>query len=117
MATLTKTTALGSYGDYSSANVADLTMTAGDVGGDQFVATGRDLVVVYNSGGATYYITIESTDDPYGREGDITQYDVGAGEHAVFGPFKRPGWVDSSGYIQITVENAALYVGIVALPA
>ena len=115
---LTKTTALGSYGDYSTANAADLTMAAADVvNGNQFVSTGRDLLIARNSGGSAYYVTVSSSEDPYGREGDITQYDVGAGEVAIFGPFKRPGWVQSDGYIYVDAENAAVYLGVVALPA
>ena len=112
------TTALGPYGDYSTANAADLTMAAADVGnGNQFASSGRDLLVAYNSGGSPYYVTVSSVADPYGRTGDITQYDVGAGEYAVFGPFKRPGWIQTDGYVYVDAENAAVYLGVVALPA
>jgi hypothetical protein len=117
--TLTKTTALGAYGDYSVANAADVTMTAADTSNkNQFVVSSSDLVIAYNSGGSAYTVTIDSAADPhYGREGDITTYSIGAGEHAVFGPFKRPGWVQSDGYVYLEASNAAVYFGVIVLPA
>lgn len=116
--TITKTTALGPYGDYSVANAADLATQAADVSnGNQFEPSSQDLLIVRNSGGSTYYVTVQSSPDPtYNREGDINQYDVGAGEIAIFGPFRRPGWVQSDGYIYVDGENVALYFGVVALP-
>ena len=116
--TLTKTTALGAYGDYSVANAADMTMTAADTSNDnQFVASSKDLVIAHNTGGSAYTVTITSAADPtYGREGDITTYSLGAGEYAVFGPFKRPGWVQSDGYVYLEASNASVKFGVVALP-
>lgn len=116
--TLTKTTALGPYGDYSVADSADLVMAAADVGnGNQFVPSGRDLLIAHNTGGSAYTVTVDSVPDPhYGREGDITTYSVGAGERAIFGPFKRAGWVQSDGYIYVNGSNALIYFGVVALP-
>lgn len=117
--TLTKTTVLGAYGDYSVANAADITMTAADVAnGNQFVCGDRDLLVVHNTGGSAYTVTVDSVADPhYGREGDITTYSVGAGEYAAFGPFKAPGWRQSDGYVYVDGSNALLYFGVLALPA
>jgi len=117
--TLTKTTALGAYGDYSGASSADLTMTAADTSNqNQFVASSSDLVIAHNTGGSTYTITITSAADPtYGREGDVDTYSLGAGEYAVFGPFRRPGWVQSDGYVYLEASNALVKFGVVTLPA
>jgi len=117
--TLTKTTALGAYGDYSVANSADMTMAAADTSNqNQFVASSRDLVIAHNTGGSAYTITVTSVDDPhYGRQGDIATYSLGAGEYAIFGPFKRPGWVQSDGYVYLEASNALVKFGVVALPA
>ena len=116
--TLTKTTALGPYGDYSAANAADLAMAAADTTNyNQFVASSRDLVIAHNTGGSAYTVTITSSDDPYGRTGDVAAYSLGAGEYAVFGPFKRPGWVQADGYVYLQASNAAVKFGVVALPA
>ena len=117
--TLTKTTALGAYGDYSVADSADMAMTAADISNqNQFVASARDLVVAHNTGGSAYTITITSIEDPhYGRLGTITTYSLGAGEYAVFGPFKRAGWVQSDGYVYLEANNALVKFGVVVVPA
>lgn len=116
--TLTKTAALGAYGDYSVANAADLTMAAADTSNqNQFVASSRDLVIAHNTGGSAQTVTITSSDDPYGRSGDIDAYSIGAGEYAIFGPFKRPGWIQSDGYVYLEANSTDVKFGVVALPA
>lgn len=116
--TLTKTTALGAYGSYT-ANAADLTMAAADVSNkNQFVASSGDLVIAHNTGGSAYTVTVTSSADPhYNREGDISAYSLGAGEYAIFGPFKRPGWVQSDGYLYLEANNSAVKFGVVVIPA
>ncbi len=114
---LVKTNALGSYGDYSVANAADLTMAAADVANkNQFASTGNELVVVHNTGGSPYTYTVTSSPDPYGRTKDIDAYSIGAGEYAVFGPLELTGWVQSDGKIYCEASNAALKIGVVKLP-
>lgn len=114
--TLTKTTPVGSYGTYSAA-AAKLTMAAADVANkNQFVASGNDLVVAHNTGGAPYTVTITSTPDEYGRSGDITTYSIPAGEYHIFGPFKLPGWQQTDGKIYLEASNALVFFGVIALP-
>jgi hypothetical protein len=115
--TLTKTTPLGSYGTYG-ANLADLTLAAADVGNkNQFAAGGNDLIVARNSDGANpYTVTITSAVDPYNRTSDISAYTLQAGEVAVFGPMKLTGWRQSDGMIYLEANNAAILLGVVALP-
>lgn len=113
---LTKTTALGAYGNYA-ANAADLTMAVADVANkNQFTATGKDLIVAHNTGASAYTVTISSAPDPYGRSGDIAAYSIGAGEYAVFGPMELTGWMQPDGKIYLEAENAAVKFGVVALP-
>ena len=116
---LTVTTALGPYGDYTAANVADLDMDAADPSNkNQYTPSSRDLVIAHNTGGSAYTITITSAADPtYGRTGDIDSYSLGAGEYAVFGPFVRAGWVQSDGYVYLEASNALVLFGVIALPA
>ena len=115
--TLTKTTALGSYGDYSVGNAADVTMTAANVADkNQFTATGDDLIVVHNTGGAPYTFTVTSSADPYGRTKDISAYSIGAGEYAVFGPLELTGWVQSDGKVYCEANNALVKIGVIKLP-
>lgn len=113
-ATLTKTTPLGSYGTYA-ANAADLTMAAATVADkNQFVASGKDLVIAHNTGAGAHNITITSVVDPYGRTGDIT-YALGAGEYAIFGPFDLPGWMQTDGKIYLEADHAEIKFGVVPL--
>ena len=91
----TPVTPLGPFGTYS-AEAADVVPAAltGSAGssGDQFVASGNDLVIAEETGGGAQTITFSSVTDPFGRTGDITAYSIGANEFAVFGPFKVIGW-------------------------
>ena len=99
------------------ADAADLTMAAADtVNQNQFTCQGNDLVIAHNTGGSAYTVTVTSADDPYGRSGDVDAYSVGAGEYAIFGPFKSPGWQQSDGKVYLEASNAAVYFGVVTLP-
>ena len=110
---LTKSVAPGSY---ASALIL-LTMSAADVGGNEFVSSGNDLIIVHNTHGSIdYYVTLTSKPDPMGRLGHITQYDIPWGEIRVFGPTKNLGWRQTNGTILITAENAAIKIGIIKLP-
>lgn len=102
-----------------AANGADFVFTAGDVGGDTFVCTGRELLIAFNSGGAPYTINITSVNDEKGRAGDIASYSIGAGEYASFGVglTNSKGWKNSSGQIAVSVENAAVKWAVLRLPA
>lgn len=112
---LTKTTALGAYGNYA-ADAADLTMTAADNSDkNSFTFTGNDLVIAHNTGVSEHTITISSVADPYGRSGDISAYALGAGEYAVFGPFKVRGWQQSDGKMYLEANSDEVKFGVVAL--
>lgn len=111
-ATLTVTTAPGSN---NYAGVA-LTMTAADaVNQNQFVASGKDLIVAHNTGGSSYTITITSVADPYGRTKDVAAVSIGAGVYMVFGPLELTGWVQTDGKVYIEANNASVKFGIVRL--
>ena len=61
--TLTKSS---SPGPNPTAGVA-VTMTAADTTNfEQFTLTGREVLIVHNTGGSSYTYTITSTADPYG---------------------------------------------------
>lgn len=104
-------------GAYAQAGVA-LTMAAADVANkNQWVATGKDLVVAHNTGASAYTVTITSVPDPqYGRTGDVTNDSIPAGEYRVYGPFPKVGWVQTDTYIRIEASNASVKLGVVKLP-
>ena len=100
-----------------TAGLADFLFEAGDTAGSTFSASGRDLVIIYNSHGANAYtVTIASTVDPYNRAQDVTAYSLAAGEYALFGPLKVQGWASvSTSLITITVENVAVKIAVIRL--
>lgn len=114
--TLTAKAVVGGYGTYT-ANGADFTFTVADVAnGNQVAATNNDLVLAYNSSGASAYtVTIGSVADPFNRTGDITTYSLGLGEYAVFGPFPNLGWKQTDGYLYLNASNAAVMFAVIAL--
>jgi hypothetical protein len=110
--------ALGPYGTYA-ANAADLTMIDADVlKVDRFEATGRDLVLVHNTGALAASVSVWSAPDPtLGRYGDVENYELAAGVYAVLGPFTVPGWRQSDGCVYLVASNAAVKMQVIALPA
>jgi hypothetical protein len=113
---VTVTDALGSYGDYATANAADLTMEAADPSNKNKVPhTGDILLIAHNTGGSAQLVSVTSVDDAYGRQEDIDEYSVGAGEYAVFGPFKVQGWIQSDGQLYFEADSADVKFGVVKL--
>jgi len=91
-------------------------MTACDTAnGNQFIAQGKDLVIIHNTGGSPYTVTINSIGDPYGRLGDLTTISVPAGEYRIFGPVELTGWRQADGFVYLTASNVAVKFGIVTL--
>jgi len=116
--TLTKTVPLGSNGAYG-ANLADMVMTAAEASlKNQYVCSGNDIVIAHNTnaGSTARTVTVTSSADPYGRTGDITAYSIGAGEFAIFGPFKTTGWIQADGKVYLEASNAEVKFGVVTLP-
>jgi len=112
-------TPLGSYPALPIAALgADFVFTAADASnGNSFVSTGRELLLVQNSGGSAYTVTVSSVADTIQRTGDITTYSVGAGLFSMFGPFLQPGWKQSDGTVLVTASNAAIKFAVVRLPS
>ncbi len=107
---LTKTTRPGSYAGSGTA----LTMTGADTTNqNSFKANGGDLVIAHNTDTASHTITINSVDDRYGRQEDITAESIAAGEIRIFGPFKTHGWMQSDGQIYLEADDASVEFGIV----
>jgi hypothetical protein len=100
------------------ATSADFVYTAADASnGNSFVSTGRELVLVNNSGGSAYTVTFTSVVDSVNRTGDITTYSVGAGLFSVFGPFAMNGWKQTDGTVHVTASNAAIKFAVIRLPS
>lgn len=88
------TTAPGAHGGASAA----VTKTAADTTNkEQFRITGRDLLLIHNTGGSSATWTATSVDDPYGRSEDITTESIAAGAIHVYGPTRMEGWAQTDG--------------------
>jgi len=111
--TLTKTT---SPGPNPAAGVA-VTMTAVDTTNHEQVAlTGRELILIHNTGGSSYTYTITSVADPYGRTGHITTQTIAAGAIHVLGPLSLEGWRQTDGMLYLEASNTAVKIGVISLP-
>jgi hypothetical protein len=108
---------LGSIGDYSVGDAADFTFLAADVANmEQFVSTGKEMILARNVGGGPFLITVNSVNDPFNRTGDIVDYSLGALEFAMFGPFDRTGWKQVGGFIFFEANNVAIEFAVIRLP-
>jgi hypothetical protein len=117
--TLTKSTAQGNFPTLQpAANSLDLIMTAADATNkEQFVASGKDLIIFHNTGVSTRAVTFTSVVDPKNnRPGDVTAYSIGAGKYGHFGPLTREGWMQTDGYIYSEASHADVKFGVITLP-
>jgi hypothetical protein len=110
---------LGPFAAYG-AGLADFTFAAGTItDGDNWVCSGRDILVVNNTDGGAQTVTIVSVDDETSRSGNITAYSLAAGDFAAFGVglTNSKGWMGAGKKIRITVSSAAVKVAVLTLPA
>lgn len=108
---------LGSIGDYSVGDAADLTFLAADtVNFEQTRLTGKEMVMARNVGGGPFTITVNSVNDPFNRTNDITAYSLGAGEFAILGPFDQAGWKQTDGFLYFEANNVAIEFAVVKVP-
>jgi len=111
--TLTPTLAPKGYG---TAGVA-VTFTAWDAtNGNQFLCTGKEVLVVQNSGVAPQTVTITSQADPYGRSGDITAESIAIGAFHVFQQFPQEGWADAGGMVHVDGSTVDIKFAVLRLP-
>ena len=86
------------------------------LGGQTPIIDSKTTLFVVNTGSVGHTITIGSVVDvPFNRAGDITAYNVPAGEVHVFGPFKTAGW-SNAGNLTFNTSDVSLEVGVVTLP-
>lgn len=117
---LTPVTAPGPYPALPlGANSRDVAFTAAGASfadGSSFPITGRELLLVHNGNAGAQTVTISSVADDLGRTGDITTYSIGIGEYALFGPFKKEGWGQSTGALHFAASAADVEFLVVRVP-
>jgi hypothetical protein len=102
---------------YPTAGVA-VTMTAADTTNkERFVLTGREILVIQNTGAGAHTYTITSTADPQGRTSDISAQSIAAGAIHMLGPLDLPGWAQTSGqYLHIEANHTEVKWGVYRMP-
>lgn len=110
--TLTPTQAPGSY---AGTGVAVIMTAADAVNLNQFRASGKDLVIVQNTGIGGHTFTVTSEPDPYGRSGDIAAEAIAAGEIRVVGPLEVEGWMQPDGNVYLQADSNEVKFGVLRL--
>lgn len=94
------------------------TLVAADVGGDEFVNSGRDFIHIKNTNASPIDVTINSQalcDQGVDHDVDVT-IPATTGEKFI-GPFPKDRFNDTAGKVQITYSAVTdVTIGIVRLP-
>lgn len=109
---------VGPYVKEGTTQFTTLTTTASDPTNKNSIvmSTGRCLVLFENSDGANPgWVTVEASDDAYGRTTGITQQDIPASGWGAF-IFEPHGWEGSLGGRNLTVDTEASTIKILAIP-
>jgi hypothetical protein len=94
-----------------------LTFTAADTSnGNKVALTGKELILVQNSGASAYTVTVTSAPDSLGRTKDITADSIPAGGFKVYGVPQVEGWRQTDGTLSLDANNAAIKFCVVRLP-
>lgn len=111
---LTKTT---SPAPYPTAGQA-ITMNAADaVNQNYFTFTGKEIILIHNSGASTRTYTLTASADAFGRAVDIGPTNIAAGVTHVIGPFTTlAGWKQTNGQFYLEANHAEVLFGIIVVP-
>lgn len=115
---LTPITVLGPYPSLPvSANGLDLTWTAADATNkNQISFNGPKLILAKNSHASTAYtVTLTSKTDNRNRTGDVTAYQLEAGDVMAFRIDNAEGWQQSDGYVYLEANNASVQFAVINL--
>jgi hypothetical protein len=78
--------------------------------GNSFVASNKDYLFVWNSGGSTFTITLRSVPEQvFSRSGDLTLSLI-AGQMDILGPITKAGWMQGDGNIYLDASDASVKV-------
>jgi hypothetical protein len=80
----------------------DLTLSTATDGGDDFVSTGVEKLLVVSSSASTVTMTVPVTQTVDGEAVDDKTIDIGAGETALLGPWPRNIYGDSENKVSFS---------------
>ncbi|KKM71085.1 hypothetical protein LCGC14_1434240 [marine sediment metagenome] len=99
-----------------SVGALDFTFANGDTAlGNEFVITGRQLLLVFNNDVGAQTFTISSVPDAFGRKGDITDYSLDAGDYVAFWFGSVVGWRQTANKILLASSNDAIQYAVLNL--
>jgi hypothetical protein len=111
--TLTPILALGGY---PTAGVTAVFTPADPVNLNQFLCTGKEVLLTLNTDTVAQTLTIHSVTDPYGRKGDIVAESIAPGAYHVFGPLTKAFWAQTNGFVNVDPSAATLSFVLIHLP-
>ncbi len=89
---------------------------AGELAGDTYSLTGREIILVRNPDASPHNITVTSQPSAgTSRTGDITNAVIPALAVRAFQLFPTNGWIDPTGLINLTVDNVLLELAALRL--
>jgi hypothetical protein len=103
-------------GQYPTAGVALTEVACDPVNFNQFVASGRDLLIARNTDVGAQTVTLRSVADDKGRTGDITAESIPAGGLHIFGPLAKSYWAQANGFINVDGASANIKFSVVQIP-
>jgi hypothetical protein len=103
-------------GAYSGASAVVTFTAANTTDKEQFALTGKELILINNTGGGAATWTATSVADPYGRVGNIAAESIAAGAIRVFGPVKVEGWSQTDGKFYLEASANTVKFAVIVLP-
>jgi hypothetical protein len=110
---------VGPFADQPVADALNIAWQTGTVGGEHFVCTGREILLIRNDSGSNT-VTISSVDNDKGRQEDLTAYAITGSEIAVWtgGLTNAKGWKQTNGTIVVTATTGtSVSFAVLRLPA
>ena len=104
-------------GKFATDGVAVTWAAADAANGNQFVCTGREVLLARNTDASAHTVTVTSTADSAGRTGDITADSIAADAMHVYQEFPTVGWMQSNGYIYVDCDDVTVELAVLRLPA
>jgi hypothetical protein len=101
---------------HPGASVAYTFATADTADHNDFLLTGREVLLISNGGASPVDVTVGSVADPYGRTGDLT-LTVAAGATRAIAFLDRAGWMQSDGALYLNTTSTDISYAVLRLPA
>ena len=116
--TIAEQEVLGPYVKSDGAQFTTLTMTESDPTNMNKVvmSTGRCLLIVQNTDAVNAeWVTVNASDDPFGRATDITEQDTAASGWSFY-IFEPRGWEQTLGGRDLLIDTESTDVDLLAIP-